>query len=342
MTNRIKLARKLRGLSMDDLVRRMGGCVSKMSISKYERGIVTPNENMLALISKACNLPLEFFHAAPMTCGELSFRIDKDAKYELTDLLKSIILEKVEAYLSAEKIAGAEIPFCSPLTIKEIRNYDDMEKAAIELRRVWELGKQSIVSVYELLEMNGIKVIEFDYEDDMVDGLSLFVNDTIPCMLINIHKNKTEERKRFTALHELAHILFDIHPLTEEEFSKLETKHSHKPPTEESLANRFAAAMLMPAEIMIKRIGEKRESINLNELKSIRIRYGASIAAQYYRLLDLGVISLEHRNKIYNEVIESNKMEEGWGAYPIPEIADRLELFEGRNKITQNDVKKEM
>lgn len=333
MTNKIKLARKLRGLSMDDLVERMGRYVSKMSISKYERGIVVPNDEFLAKISEACNLPLNFFHEEPLTFGELSFRIDKDAEYLLDDDLKMIILEKVEEYLHAEQLACSQIEFKNQFSGRIIRDYADIENAALRLRGIWELGKQPIVSVYELLELNGIKIIEFYYEDKNVNGVSFFVNGNIPCMLINTYINKTVERKRFTALHELAHLLFDIQPISAEEYAKQEHTTSHHPPTVERLANRFAGAMLLPAEVVKKRVGEKRETIAIEELISIRNRYGVSISAQCYRLLDVGIITLDYRNKLYDEVINPNFMEVGWGSYPIPEIADRLDIFGVRNKL---------
>lgn len=333
MTNKIKLARKLRGLSMDDLVERMGGYVSKMSISKYERGIVVPNANILAKISDACRLPLSFFREDSLAFGELAFRIDKDADYRLNDDLKSIILENVEEYLQAEQLACSQIEFDNPFSNKIIRDYIDIEEAALQLRSVWELGKQPIVSVYELLELNGIKLIEFYYEDENVNGVSFFVNGNIPCMLINTYINKTVERKRFTALHELAHLLFDIQPISAEEYARQEHTTSHRPPTVEKLANRFAGAMLLPADVVKKRIGKKRDTINIEELISIRNRYGVSISAQCYRLLDVGIITLDYRNQLYNEVINPNYMEEGWGSYPIPEIADRLDIFRVRNRL---------
>lgn len=333
MTNKIKLARKLRGLSMDDLVERMGRYVSKMSISKYERGIVVPNGDILAKISAACNLPLSFFHEEPLAFGELSFRIDKDAAYSLKDELKTIILENVEEYLHAEQLACSQIEFHNPFSNRIIRDYIDIEEAATQLRSIWELGKQPIVSVYELLELNGIKLIEFYYEDNSVNGVSFFVNGNIPCMLINTYNNTTVERKRFTALHELAHLLFDIQPISAEEYAKQEHATSHHPPTVERLANRFAGAMLLPADVVKKRVGEKRDTIILEEFISIRNRYGISISSQCYRHADLGIIALDYRNKLYNELIKPNIMEVGWGNYPIPEIADRLDLFKVKNRM---------
>ena len=51
---RIKAARIIAGLSQDDLGEKMG--ISKMAISKYETGAVTPNSTVLIALSKALEI----------------------------------------------------------------------------------------------------------------------------------------------------------------------------------------------------------------------------------------------------------------------------------------------
>ena len=58
--------------------------------------------------------------------------------------------------------------------------------------------------------------------------------------------------------------------------------------------------------------------------------YGISIASQVHRAHDLAIISDRVYNKWYDDYINKNKMEEGWGGYPINEVADRLELLAER------------
>lgn len=326
--NRIKLARKLRGLSMDQLVKNMEGAVSKMAISKYERGLMEPSARVLDAIGCACGLPIDFFTKPSLGYNTMSFRIDKDGVADVDEYFLTQVTDRIEEYIEAEVLAGAEIAFENPLTGRTISTYEDAEIAAKELRHVLEIGAQPIVSVYEMIELMGVKIIEFCIADEKYDGVSLYVNGEIPCMLINTYKNKTVERKRFTALHELAHLLLGMAPSEDENYL-----HSvHRRPTAESLANRFAGAMLMPPDVLYKRIGKKRDDIILEELISIKNLYGISISSLCYRLYDLGVITLEYRNQLYNDTIRNNYMETGWGGYPLPETSDRIELIGYRNR----------
>ena len=49
---RLKNARIMKGLSMDELCSSMGNLVSKMTISKYENGLLAPNSgSVIALIT---------------------------------------------------------------------------------------------------------------------------------------------------------------------------------------------------------------------------------------------------------------------------------------------------
>lgn len=327
---RIRLARKLRGLSMDALVRKIDGCVSKMAISKYERGIMMPSPDVLRNISKACGLPIEFFSQQSPTVSRPSFRFDKDNPSDVDRESIQTIYDKAEEYVEAERLAGSIIPFEDSMR-RTIRTYEDAEQAAILLRTEWEMGEQPIVSVYETFEMHGIKVLEYYSEQATFDGFSFFVDDTIPFVVVNTFRNTTVERRRFTALHELGHLIFDLIPQSAEEYNASEHPGSHKPPTEEYLANRFAGAVLLPASVARRRLGNQRDTLSMAELISLRNRYGISISSQCFRLNDLLIISYDYRNHIYNDVIAHNKMEEGWGAYPIQETADRLDLLHGRN-----------
>jgi Zn-dependent peptidase ImmA (M78 family) len=58
-----------------------------------------------------------------------------------------------------------------------------------------------------MLEDNFIKVVEVDKPLDF-DGLSAFVDNKIPVIAVN--KNFPIERKRFTLLHELGHLLLSF------------------------------------------------------------------------------------------------------------------------------------
>ncbi len=58
---RIKSARLLRGLTMDELIARMTHKVTKNAISRYERGTMMPRLEVLDDLAKALKLELAYF-----------------------------------------------------------------------------------------------------------------------------------------------------------------------------------------------------------------------------------------------------------------------------------------
>ena len=63
--------------------------------------------------------------------------------------------------------------FALPLKNNKVKNGNDVEKYALELRTVWELGLHPIVNVIEILEDKRIKVFEIEAPDSF-DDLSAF------------------------------------------------------------------------------------------------------------------------------------------------------------------------
>ena len=53
---RLREARLMMGLSMDKLVERTNGAITKQSISRYEKGIMRPKRDALQAIAKALNI----------------------------------------------------------------------------------------------------------------------------------------------------------------------------------------------------------------------------------------------------------------------------------------------
>ncbi|MBQ0049256.1 MAG: ImmA/IrrE family metallo-endopeptidase, partial [Bacteroidales bacterium] len=219
LSERIKLARSLCHFSMDELVRRMGErAVSKMAISKFERGLMKPTPTTLQAIADACHVPLTFFSQPMPLLSQLEYRFDLSISPEQLQHIDSIVAPLLQNYFGIQTILGSDLTFVHPLPNNPLCNYADAEHAAIELRRKWEIGLQPIHSVYELLCCYGVHVIEADLGANQVFGLSTFVRASasskgdIPIIIINACACATTERKRFTALHELCHLLFPLRP----------------------------------------------------------------------------------------------------------------------------------
>ena len=75
----------------------------------------------------------------------------------------------------------------------------------------------------------------------------------------------------------------------------------------------------MPRATMYEELGRHRNFLTLEELIELRELYGVSISALVHQAHDLDIITDEHYNWWYDERINKNKREDGWGQYPVPE-----------------------
>jgi len=289
---RLKSARLMRELSMEQLSEKLHKIVSKQSISKYEKGIMFPNSTVLIELSKALNLSIDFFFRPYKTdVSDIEFR--KKNKLSKTSLkaIKATVLDRIEKYFEIENILNIENPLDSKFKNDNISSSEDVKNIAHKLRVFWKLGEDAINNVISTLEDNGIKLIQLD-SDINFDGLSGYVNKKYPVIIVN--KNVSPERQRFTAFHELGHLVLSFN----DAIVKKEKEH---------YCHQFANEMLIPSSQFIKLIGNKRKDISLQELTPIQIQYGISIDALMYKAKELNIIT---KNRYKGYFIKKNSLNE--------------------------------
>ena len=270
--NRLKSARKMAGLSMEDLAKKAGNIVTRQSISKYEKGLMNPSSDVLICLADTLEVrPEYFFRKNTIELAGMQFRKRANLPVKIIESLKQRTIDFLERYIELESILGVQEKFSNPLIDFNIKTIQDVEKAALKLRAAWKLGLAPLSNLLELLEENGIRVHEVQNIDDF-DGLSARVGDF---HVIVINNTLSTDRIRFTAAHELAHILC--------EFPKNYQK--------EKLCHAFAGAFLLPKAILERELMKKREQISLWELEEIKQLYGISIQAIVKRAHMLGIVS---------------------------------------------------
>ena len=276
--NRLRSARKMAGLSMEDLANNAGGIVTKQAISKYEKGIMKPSSNVLIPLAKALGVKPEYFYRhSEIELSGMQFREKSNLSVKKIESLKQRTIDFLERYLELENILGAQEKFFNPLNSVTINSLDDVEKIALKLRDEWKLGLAPITNLLAKLEENGIKIFEVRNVNNF-DGLSASVGDL---HIIVINMDLPTDRIRFTTAHELAHILCNF-----PEDSKKE-KYCHA----------FAGAFLLPKEILERELMQRREQITLWELNEIKQLFGISIQAIVKRAHMVGIVSdLFYRN----------------------------------------------
>ena len=138
-----------------------------------------------------------------------------------------------------------------------------------------------------LLEEKGIRVFELRGIEGF-EGLSGNYG-TVPFVTVN--RDFPDDRVRFTAAHELGHLLCG--------FPEREGA--------ESLCHAFAGAFLLPRDAVERALMPARRKISLWELKELKESYGISLQAIIYRARSLGLVTARQVRK-FRETMKAN----GW------------------------------
>lgn len=283
---RLRSARLIAGYSLRELSELINNEVTKQALSKYEKGLMQPTSSVLNALARALNVNIDFFiQDSFIEFKSKSFR----KKQSLPKKDEEQILERARAYYESyselEDILGIHRQFVNPLQDRLISSYEDVENAAMHLRKVWELGLQPISNLVEMIESVGIRVFPINH-DDKIDGVSIEVENGNPIVIVNI-ADKPLERIRFTVIHELAHTLLKFADAIKNDEKLIE-----------KLCHYFASCFLLPRQKLVELIGgKKRTYIKIDELIRIKEYYGISLRALVYRLKQIGIISENYHKR---------------------------------------------
>jgi Zn-dependent peptidase ImmA (M78 family)/transcriptional regulator with XRE-family HTH domain len=296
---RLSSARKMSGLSLQGLADKLGNVVTKQSLNKYERGNMKPDSELVIALADKLQVSVDYFFMEPSVVVELQNIDFRKFGSKLSNTEQQSVEEKTkeafERYFELENILNFQEPVSYFKYPEIITDAAQAAAAANALRIDWNLGYDPIPNVVEMLEDKGYRVVEIDAPSSF-DGLKA---DTGIQKVIVLRKTSPEVdivRKRFTALHELAH-------------HALRFPETMDPKAEEKLCHSFASALLYPAEMALKEMHKNRFHFYQNELVLIKERWGISFPAIFSRALQLGIINA-YTYKLLNMGYRSRRMHE--------------------------------
>lgn len=307
---RLKAARKMKGYSLQDLSDALQGEWNKQLLNRLETGEANPDSEMISKLSKGLNVTADyFFRQSSVALEDIKFRKQKKLSAKEEEKVIHKTAEYLERYLELENLLGINsLPAFTPKA-KKVTNAEEVEIAAVELREDWGIGGDCIFNVIEMLEEHCVKVVALP-TDAAFSGMSTIIKDSIAVVVLNDSKDIPIVRKRFTALHELAHLYLNLDGFEEKEAEKL--------------CDRFAGAMLLPAAKLKAYFGEKRTQVIMKELYLIAADYGISLAAIMYRALSLGIISPSYHKFFMINYNRYKTKEKEFAVYNCPEVSDRF------------------
>lgn len=291
---RLRQLRLARGLTLDGLAAAMGGLVTKQALHKYESGEATPSPVVLNKLAATLKVKAVHLWSEPAIRVEfVAYRKRSSLPKGEAERVESFVIEALEDRVRLQELTN-QVP-SKDLRIRSlvVNSLDDADGAAAKVRERWRLGLDPIASVSGTLEDHHVHVIEID-ANEKFDGISAVAYDgenREQAAAVVTRSGVPGERQRLNMTHEFAHLVMKLGEGVDEE----------------KAAFRFGAAFLAPAEVLFREVGQKRHSIEIQELLLLKRRFGMSLQALIYRLRTLDIISDAHLKQWF---ITINKM--GW------------------------------
>lgn len=196
--------------------------------------------------------------------------------------LRALLSHRAEDYAQIEQLAG-ELPVLPES--RPLEGYDpfQVEQVAREVRDWLGVEDAPLGDVLGLFEARGLKVILL-LLPNAISGFSAYTERWGGVIFVN--RMHPLERRTFTALHELAHLIFH-----RREYDGPTPKVTRGDPREKA-ANHLASAVLLPREVMERELHAFALSwLPDPVLVDLRLRYGVSMRTVVLRAGDLGLIS---------------------------------------------------
>ncbi len=276
---RLELARRAKGISKIELAERTG--IDRRTLSNYFAGEREPAGDILDRLTEVLEIDAAFLVGSAVNLtegGAVSFRSLARMSASIRDQARA------QADLAWMLNDWIEQQFELPESrLPDLRGESTPEAASVELRRMWALGEGPIGNIVRLFESKGIRVYSLLVESTDLDAISMWKGST-PFVLLN--SQKSAERNRFDAAHELGHLVLHRHALT-------------KSKDQEREADQFASAFLMPSQAINASVPGLPK---LNDLIRVKRTWRVSVAALAYRLNQIGHLNEWHYRMIASEI----------------------------------------
>jgi Zn-dependent peptidase ImmA (M78 family)/DNA-binding XRE family transcriptional regulator len=314
----IQIYREQLGLSQAELGDRIG--VTRQTIAAWEKEEREPSVAQLMRIARALNIGIDLLinqsdEKFSLTETGLLFRADQPSA--LTSHLRAALSQKASNYGFIEQLMQ-EVPTLPEMRPLKEYKPDFVEDVAREIRDWLGVGEIcALGDVFAILESKGLKVILHPLPSE-VSGFSAYNDNNGATIFVNT--KHCPERKFFTSLHELAHLIFH-----RQEYRIVGEKVKGTDPRE-SAANHFAGAVSLPAEVLKRELNAYKDRwIPEPLLIDIKKRYAVSMRTVLYRAAQTGLISKKQQGQQIGTLNKKYGKESEPVSLPEPEHLNRLE-----------------
>lgn len=299
---RIKASREKRNFTQDDLAS-FFGFKDRQTVSAIETGTRRVTAEELVLAAEKLGESIDYFTDPFRLAGEgcFSWR-QKNVDVGRLETFEQHAGSWIAAFRTLRSQIGHEPPLLrQTLSLNRFSSYEDAMQAGERFASQFELGKAPALQLAEVMERDlDILVLMVDATDG-VSGAACHLPDLDAVL---IARREVAGRRHFDLAHELFHILtWEAMPPKHLEESEGESRNRV-----EQLANNFAAAVLMPSEILDQfgdwfELAEKKLIARLNLVAD---ELHVTSSALRWRLVALGKLKKATANSLPEAALRNN------------------------------------
>lgn len=279
----LRLARQRKGFQQTEAASRLG--VSQPLLSRYENKLNRAPEDFLVLASQVYEVRQSFFYqnepiyGAPVSVHPMTRKRADVSARELDSVVAELNIRvmHLRKFLEAVDVGtGAALPRL------DVEEYGEPEDIAGMVRTHWGLPRGPLPNLTTLAERSGIIVAHSMMSNVDVSGVT-FAPPGVPALIV-LKADHPADRLRFTLAHEIGHLVMHRFPT-----AKMEEE-----------ANRFASALLMPADDIRQYFMGRR--IDLALLAAMKPEWRVAMQAILMRAKHLGMIERNQEEYLWKQI----------------------------------------
>lgn len=277
--------------------------VSAVAVGQWEAGTSSPRPDHLRRLAEVLDVPAGFLAA-----GRPYARLDGSAAH-FRSLRRTPAHERARAVAFTEQVwelahalntrvqlPPVDLPGFSGGEMPQPHPARDPVEAAQKLRAYWRLGEGPIPHLVNTMERHGLIVtlVNFAGSKSATATVDAFSTSHLPRPVVVLTPDRADDffRHRFTAAHELGHLLLHADTATGDLF-------------QERQADAFAAELLTPRAVITPRLPARMDLRALDRLSS---EWGVGVDSLIYRCHEVGSISDATYRRAFQRLNELRKL----------------------------------
>jgi Zn-dependent peptidase ImmA (M78 family) len=335
-----------KGLTNENIGEIIG--VTRVTVAKYLSGEQVIDSARLFRLARAFNISVKSLLTSPEESLSFMFRADNPDENFSEDLASYLNKTLINHYQVLELAGENKVAFLP----QEYRIHlngnklseDDLEiikEVAEKQRKLFGIEEGFDHDIYSIFENNNINVIALRLSNSKIDALSAYSEDKGAFIIINDDPEIPEERKIFSAVHELGHLIFHRDDYSKEPGELAYTKSRKN--INEKMANTFASYFLIPRDQLKSYRKPFIRFVNsFGDLFKIKQKFGVSALALINALREENYIDGQNYGYLSKRLVNAGYQEKE--PHPIPNIEKNQKMFSilrklyFEEKITTNKV----